>query len=301
MLFGLPSHIKSISLQSNSPHRIKVPTNGGTYKQFILRFFKEDGSATTLAETKAALRSLTLEANRNRETFPLLDALSVDDFNMLMLRYGAHNGLAIVGNQIVYTPSQVYGADEYHRRILNIGTEDLTSLVWDVKTNPALGNVARLEVYAIYDENDRQNLGAHRRIGFINPPLEAGRTGKMDNISLPRYDYRFGYSAIHMQVPAGAAIGELSQKRNTNVHDFTDVPVSVFELQDKMVGRAPQTGWVHLDYAREGVPTAFLPAGFDTLEIEPNVTTASADPASVKVLYEIIELDEEMRKELIGK
>lgn len=302
-LFGIPILIKSVPLNASSPHRIKMPVNGGTYKKYILRFFNGDDSIPTTAEAHAALKSITLEATRNKESFPIINAADVNDLNMLTERYGKNDGVTIQDGVVTYIPSQYNSLDEYHRRTLNHGTMDLSNLTFDIQTNAvvALGTVARVEVYAIYDEDDRQILGAHRRIGFISPAMTAGQVGKMQNVDIPPFDFRFGFAALHFKLPAAVVIGDFTQVRNTSVTDFLDIPVEIFDDLDIEHFRREVAGWKSLDYARVGTPTAFLPAGFDTLQILPNITTGPAGATNMKVLYELIELDVDLRKALIGK
>lgn len=171
------------------------------------------------------------------------------------------------------------------RAVTALGTNDVSSITITAKCSNPLAQLSRIELYTEVDDLPIRNVGQHIRIHKFTRNFAS--TGLQDISDLPYEDQNvIGYIAMHLTLgTAPAAIDKLTLKRNRRVV-FEDLSVKQNAGVLKRTGRTPQTGYFHLDFAKQNDLASFLSVtGVTSLLVSPTWDAAGA-PGNFNVYTE---------------
>ncbi len=253
-----------------------------------LYFVCKGAGAVTVANVKAAISAIRLEATHDQEGgINILDDVTPERLYSRELRHGAVKGIEN-DNILSYDPSAIYGRDAENAAYLNLGCADLRDLNLRITFGASFTAVNRIEVYIDIDYNLIAKLGAHIRIGKVRPFVTAAG-GEVEVTEMPKFDKRFGYAAIHIEQPAGLLVDSVSVVRNGNKIDMDDVPMSLLDRTAMENGRTPQADCATIDFSKEDHHAYFLPCGMNEFKVTPKFVAGSgAADSYFTVWHEVI-------------
>ncbi|MEI7850646.1 MAG: hypothetical protein WCH86_02325 [Kiritimatiellales bacterium] len=289
-----PVKIGTITAAASSVLDLSIPVgHNGTICGLYFQCFASGGTASTVAQIKAAIEKINLSVTHKTEGgFSILNDVSPTFLFFRELFYGKARGLAAnEAGMMHYDPSAAMRGDEAAQNIRNLGTRDLSDMVLRMTFASSITSVARIDVFADIDYNLIADLGEHVRIGRVTAPVTIGG-GEVEVTNLPRLDKRFGYEALHIH---SGGLTDMTVTKTTlvlNGNDFQlrDVPKAVTDRQLALQNRSvADAGFASLDFAKEDNPLYFLPGGMSEIKLIPTfLAGGTAAAGTVSVWYETI-------------
>lgn len=238
------------NVASNSKGVVQIPLNA-TYYATFLRFLTGAGAECTKAQIEAEISSLNVEIN-GRQHWALMTPAQL---NMLTDFYCTEKGLTSGAGYLFFNWA---GYNSYQNpgdiTQTALGTADLNS--FNINLNfGTLANIASVEAYHLVT-NEYRPMGPNIQIERRTETHSAANS--YDEIEFLK-EPGFGYKAIHINQGSGVIQRVVFDRDKQLLRDDIPVTLSNFKLRAK--GRAPQTGWAHIDFADDKELTNFLYTG----------------------------------------
>jgi hypothetical protein len=284
--------VGSITAAASAVVDLSIPVgHNGTICGFYFQCFTSGITASQVDDVKAAISKINLSVTHQSEGgFALLNDVTPTFLYARELYYAGTRGVTNGTGCLHYDPSAAMRGGELAANVRNLGTKDLVDMLLRVTFASSITNVSRIDVYIDVDYNLVDNLGQHVRIGKATCPVTVAG-GEVEVTTIPRFDQRFGFEAFHIHSGGltDMTISKVSLVINGNNHLLRDIPKDVIDRSLALQDRAPQTGFTHLDFAKEDNPAYFLPGGMSELKLFPTfVAGDDAAAGTVDIWYEAI-------------
>lgn len=225
---------------------------GPTYYKTHLRFLTAAGAECTKAQIQGEITSISVEINGKVHWSPLTPT----ELNMLSDYY---NGSVGGGSRNGYVTLDWVGFNSYKANgeiaQLAIGTADIQNFNIIVNCG-TLTNVAQIQVFNEYTQEVRP-MGAHIQRRKVS--LSHTTTG-VDEIELLRQP-GFAYKALHFSLGSAPGVIRDFQLERNSFEWLGDTPISLLRADLLDLGRTPQSGYEHIDFAETQELTNFLWTG----------------------------------------
>ena len=289
-----PVKIGSITAEANATKNLTIPV--GHKGTICGLYFMPCNGANPVTDKAVVLNSvekLMLEVTHQTEGgFAILNDVTPELLYFRELYYGKTRGMVNEGAIITYDPSAAQRGGEAAANMRNLGTADLSDMNLRVTFNGTVTGLTRIDVYADIDYNLKANLGVHVRMAHVTAPV-AATGGDVEIANLPCVDARFAYETIFIQENSltNVTVDKTSFVINGSDWKFRDIPRKLFERLQVEAHRAPQTGFMSYDFAKEDNPSYFLQGGMAEIKLIPTFKAGTSPKGgNVKVWYEIIRI-----------
>lgn len=242
---------------------------------YIILKVTKNGTAATVAQMKAQVTDLVVRIDG--KAFHEADATFFLDIE----RY-YKDGIVSGGNaniagyiKIPFVRTDLPAAAS--RMATSLGIKGVEKIIVEVQI-AATTNIDLIEIFSVYDDGAPRAMGVTRRFSKHN---HAYATTGVDQIpDLPFKDSGvIGWLAAHIKYSSGT-LDEVSVIKNST-DELNETPPAVLQTLAQDNQRAPQSGYVHVDFGKDRDPLMFLDMPAESLLIKPKWSSAAPNDYNI--------------------
>jgi len=252
-------------------------TNRGTHYATFLQCLDSNGVPLTRTEILADLGDIVVRINGEQYVDATADLL-LD----LQKFYGDADNAGNVDGIVPIYWERPKLATFQERSIFALGSENMDSFTIDAKVD-AVNVLSSIEVFSQVTP-ERRRIGQHVRISKF--PQSFASTGVQEITTLPKEGDDVAYLAMHIQIPSGSDITEVTCKLGGN-DIFDEVSDELNQVLLERSGRVPQSGYFHVSFDMSNDIAGMIPMA-GVKDWRQQITWATQAPSNFNIFTERI-------------
>ncbi len=267
---------ESVSIGGTGKKTLSVYTRKNLH--YILLYFTKTGSATSIANIKTGIGDIV--PRFNGKAFHEVDATFLLDLQRYYKDGVVAGGNTNVAGWVVIPFVRNDLPIAANRMATSVGVQGINSITVDIQV-AAVTNIDNVEIYSVTDDGAPRPMGVTRRFSKHNHNF--GTTGEDQIPDLPfQTGEVFGWLAAHVKYATGT-LDKFSFKVDEK-EKFRDVAPGALQLLLQENQRAPQSGYLHIDFGKDRDPLSYLE--MPAKEVLLKNTWSSAAPDDYNVYLE---------------
>lgn len=238
---------------------------------YILLKVSKTGTLATVAQMKAQITNVVVRFDG--KAFHEVDAtflLDIERYYKDALVSGANANISgYIKIPFVRTDLPLAA----NRFATSVGIQGIKSITVEVEI-AAVTNIDLIEVFSVYDDGAPRPMGVTRRFSKHNNSFATTGTDLVND--LPFGDEEaIGWLAAHIKYATGT-LDKVSVKKDGN-DELNEVPPAIMQTLVQDNGRAPQSGYAHIDFAKDNDPLMYLEMPAKSLVFKNEWSSAAPD------------------------
>jgi len=233
----------SVSLGGTGKKTVEIFSRKNLH--YILLYLTKTSTAVSVANMKTAITDLVVRFNGR--AFHEADVTFFLDIEKYYRDAVVSGGDANIAGwiKIPFVRNDLPAAA--NRMATSVGIDAIKTITLDLQV-ASLTNLDNVEIYSVYDDGKPRPMGVTRRFSRHNATF--GSTGQDQVADLPFEDPDvFGWLAAHIKYST-ATLDHVSVKVNGNDEIYQLPPTGLQALAQEQ-HRAPQSGYAHVDFAKD--------------------------------------------------